>query len=412
MTILFHDELLDDFGQWPLAYAPYGGADFGELQVIAATVGDSGGGDAFHAAFTGMADRLAAEAAEAQAAGHLASARELHLRAAVYYAASYHPLYGAPVDPRVVTAFDRQTSELALGLALGADPAISVRIPYEGTTLPGLLIPAPGSGGAQRPTIVFTNGYDATMTDLYFASAVAAGRRGYHCLLFDGPGQGEMLIHHGTPLRPDWENVISPVVDWAVGRDIVDASRITLSGWSLGGYLAARGASGEHRLAAVIADPGQWDVGETMTAMATALGVSAQAAADPATIEPAALATMMSVITANPRLDWSIVKRGFWVNGVDNLADFLAATLKYTLDGVGAAIACPTLVTTAENDFLSARAGRFVDELGSRATLLHFTAADGAGMHCEMLNRSRLNRQVLDWLDTTLSGAAPDSSGT
>ena len=35
-------------------------------------------------------------------------------------------------------------------------------------------------------------------------------------------------------------------------------------------------------------------------------------------------------------------------------------------------------------------------------TLLEFTDADGAGMHCEMLNRSMANRRILDWLDETL----------
>jgi len=31
--------------------------------------------------------------------------------------------------------------------------------------------------------------------------------------------------------------------------------------------------------------------------------------------------------------------------------------------------------------------------------LMHFTAAEGADGHCEMGNRSLLNRRVLDWLD-------------
>ncbi len=55
-----------------------------------------------------------------------------------------------------------------------------------------------------RPLIIFNNGYDCTVTDTYFACAVAASRRGYHSLLFDGPGQGSMLYEHGIPLRPDW----------------------------------------------------------------------------------------------------------------------------------------------------------------------------------------------------------------
>lgn len=403
MTVLFKDDFLDDFGQWPLAYTPYGGGAFGELQAIAAAVGD-GGVDEYHTAFTAMARRLADEADAAHAAGHLASARQAHLRSSSYYAASYHPLYGSPVDPRLLDAFDKQVIQLDKGLALGDAPCTPARIPYDGTTLPAYLIPAPGAAGQKRPTIIFTNGYDATITDLLFASAVAAGARGYHCLLFDGPGQGEMLYHHGMPMRPDWEHVISQVVDWAVTRDIVDADRLVLSGWSLGGYLAPRGASGEHRLAAVIADPGQWDVGATMVMMATAMGVSAEQAADPATIDQATIDKMMAAINAVPRLQWSIVKRGFWVNGVDNLRDFLVTTLRYTLADVGKNIACPTLVTMAENDFLSKSAGQFVDKLGDRVTMMDFTAAQGAGMHCEMLNRSLLNRRVLDWLDDLLGG--------
>ncbi|MFT3900796.1 MAG: alpha/beta fold hydrolase [Gordonia sp. (in: high G+C Gram-positive bacteria)] len=401
MAAIFTDPLLDEFGQWPLGYAPYGGGDVDELRAIAATVGD-GGADAFYDAFTTAADRLAHDAAAAEAAGHFAAARELHLRASSYYAAAYHPLYGSPVDPRLIDAFDKQVVELNSGLSLGPEPSGPTRIPYDDTTLPGYLIPAANAGGGRRPLIIFTNGYDATITDMYFASAVAASRRGYHCLLFDGPGQGEMLYHHGMPMRPDWEHVITQVVDWALRQDIVDAGRIVLSGWSLGGYLAPRGASGEHRLAAVVADPGQWDVGAAMTTMATALGVSADAATHPKTIDAATIAKMMGVITADPRLRWMIVQRGFWVNGVDNLADFLAATLRYTLDDVGRHISCPVLVTSAENDFLSQGADRFTAELGDRVTRVRFTAAEGAGMHCEMLNRPLLNERVLDWLDTTL----------
>jgi hypothetical protein len=36
-------------------------------------------------------------------------------------------------------------------------------------------------------------------------------------------------------------------------------------------------------------------------------------------------------------------------------------------------------------------------------TLLRFTAAEGAGDHCEMGNRPLLDQRVFDWLDETLS---------
>jgi hypothetical protein len=40
VTQFFHDSLHDDFGTWPLAYIPYGGADFGEIVAVAYAVGD------------------------------------------------------------------------------------------------------------------------------------------------------------------------------------------------------------------------------------------------------------------------------------------------------------------------------------------------------------------------------------
>ena len=41
--------------------------------------------------------------------------------------------------------------------------------------------------------------------------------------------------------------------------------------------------------------------------------------------------------------------------------------------------------------------------LSAPTTVLEFAAAEGAGEHCEMRNRSLLNRRVLDWLDDTLA---------
>ena len=39
------------------------------------------------------------------------------------------------------------------------------------------------------------------------------------------------------------------------------------------------------------------------------------------------------------------------------------------------------------------------------ATIMEFTAAEGAGDHCEMKNRSLVNNRVLDWLDATLAAS-------
>ena len=40
--------------------------------------------------------------------------------------------------------------------------------------------------------------------------------RGMNAFIFEGPGQGGMLYEHRVPMRPDFEAVLPPVVDWLV----------------------------------------------------------------------------------------------------------------------------------------------------------------------------------------------------
>jgi len=201
MGLLFKDDLLDEFGRWALAYIPFGGPDFGELAAVGAAVGD-GDADAYYRAWIDAGDRAAGEAGEAAGKGRTADARDLFLRASVFYNSAYHPLYGAPTDPRLVAAYRKQIEAMNSGLALSDPPVLPLTIPFEGASMPAYFIPAAGFASEVRPLVIFTNGYDGTVTDMYFASAVAASRHGFHSLIFDGPGQGAMLYEQGVPIRP------------------------------------------------------------------------------------------------------------------------------------------------------------------------------------------------------------------
>jgi alpha-beta hydrolase superfamily lysophospholipase len=397
--MLFKNELHEDFGTWPLAYIPYGGADFGEIRAVAEAVGD-GDDSAFHDAWIAAGDRMKAEADTALAKGHGASARELYLRASAFYGASFHPLFGAPVDPRLVAAFRKQVEVLERGLALGPHPVLPLSIPFGDTPMPGYFIPAKGFENEVRPLIILNNGYDATITDTYFASAVAASRRGYHSLLFDGPGQGAMLYEQGIPLRPDWEVVIAAVVDFAETHPLVDPQRIALYGWSLGGHLAPRAASGEPRIAVLVADPGTWSIADGFRDLAVRMfGIAPDEARDLGALDQSVIDAADAFIRKDPMLNWKVVQRGFWVHGVDNLRAYLASAELFTMKGRAELIQCPTLITQAENDPIAAGAGAFFEALRCPRTFMRFTAAEGADGHCEMQNRSLLNRRVLDWLD-------------
>jgi alpha-beta hydrolase superfamily lysophospholipase len=400
MGFLFQNDLHDEFALMPMACIPYGGATMGELRTIAASVG--GGDDtAFYNAWVAAGDRLSHDADALLESGFRISARTLYLRAACYYSAAYHPLYGAPTDPRLVAAYREQIAVFDKAAALSNPTVLPVRIPFEATTLPGYWVPAAESGAESRPLVIFTNGYDATLTDLYFASATAAARRGYHSIVFDGPGQGEMLYEQGMPMRPDWETVVAAVLQFASAMKGVDPDRIALNGWSLGGYLALRAASGNPRLAACIADPGLASVAGGARMIASKMGASASEVADLGKLDQSLIDHMSLAVTSNASMRWKIIQRGFWVNGVSDLRTYLASIQEYTMDGRLALIRCPTLLTTAEEDPLGASTAAVFEKLQCPKTLLSFKSEEGAGDHCELMNRPLLNDRTLDWLDTT-----------
>ena len=399
MGLFFQNDLHDDFGTWPLGYTATGGVDVGVIIAVGKAVGN-GGDDAYWKAWIAAGDAIAADAGAAEAKGRTRDASASWLQAASCYATASHPLYGRPVDPRLREGFGKQIDAFHRGLALRSHPVRQMRIPCEDTTLPGYFLPAEGRETETRPLIILNDGYDASVVQMYFASAVALSRGGYHVLFFDGPGQGEVLVEQGIPLRPDWENVIRPVVDFALTLPHVDPDRIVLSGWSLGGHLALRGASGEPRLAACVADPGL-RAALTRDQLHGVAGVAVDAAAPGSLIEKA----LEKLIASSPRMRWSILKRGYWVQGVDNLTDFIAASCALTLEGRVADIRCPVLLTTAEGDPMSKGAEALAAELPGPATLLRFTSAEGAGDHCSMRNRTLLNRRVLAWLDETLGAS-------
>jgi pimeloyl-ACP methyl ester carboxylesterase len=402
MGLLSDDPMWEAFGQRALLRAVYGGADFGECLTTVRRAG-SGDADAWYREWTATAERLAATGDACAAKGHLVSAREAYLRAVTYFQVSYFPLFGRPIDPRLTATSEREAAVFRAAAALLAPPVEVVEIPFEGTTLPAYFVKVDGSG-RPRPTLLHTNGYDSNIQEMYFAHAPAAVRRGYNCLLFDGPGQGRALIRDGLPMRPDWENVVRPVVDYALGRPEVDPRRLVLVGWSFGGFLAPRAAAFEPRLAALVADPGQWDQRDALAG----LPLSPEDRAAFPDIDPARLAPFEAYLRgpqADPDLRWKLLQRGPMAHSVDTLYDYLAALAGFELSPVAGQIPCPTLLTAAEGDPTSAGARRLLEAIPvERKMLVRFTAAEGAGGHCEAMARTLYHQRVFDWLDETLGG--------
>jgi pimeloyl-ACP methyl ester carboxylesterase len=393
-NIFFDDPLFEEFALRPLIMD---GCPLGEISATTSLI-EEDDRDGWYREWTAAADRVAGYGDASAHAGHAISASGAYLRASSYYRAAYLPLYGSPVDPRLVEAFDKEAKAFQKAAALMTSPVEPVEIPFEGTTLPGYFCRVDDSDQS-RPTLICTNGYDSTIYELYLDFA-AALPRGYNLLLYDGPGQGRPLIKQGLVMRPDWENVVRPVVDYALTRPEVDAEKIAIMGISLGGYLAPRAASSEHRLAACIADPGVWDLLEGLKGRFSALPkdvLDKFPDVDPEVLEPFA-----EHIEATPALRWAVVQRAYWVHGVESLAEYLKISELYSLKEVAGQIRCPTLLTWAESDPLSWNAERVYESLRCPKEVIRFTDAEGAGDHCEAKTRPLFHQRAFDWLEETL----------
>ncbi|ELY32145.1 dipeptidyl aminopeptidase/acylaminoacyl peptidase [Natrialba magadii ATCC 43099] len=374
-----------------------GCADVGECLATAGRIED-GDYESWYDEWFATAESVEDTAREARERGHDVSAREAFLRATEYYRSAYFFRRHDLDDPDLHETWQRQRDCFRAAMEMADHTCESVDIPYEETVLESYFL-APDDSGAARPTVIGFPGYDSPVEESYAMLARAALTRGYNCLLFEGPGQGGMLYEKRLFFRPDYETVVTPVVDVAVGREAVDESRLALVGRSFGGYLAPRAATAEHRLAALAADPAIYDLGtlvlqlvpEELRAPVLEGDPDADAALDGQLEDPHALEFFGSRMAAH---------------GLDSLGEYVRELQEYTYESEIGSINCPTFVADNESDRLAVQSHDLATRLTAPTEYTKFTDAEGAGGHCEGMGQSVFHQRLFDWLDATLDGTA------
>lgn len=251
-----------------------------------------------------------------------------------------------------------------------------------------------------------TNGSDAQFIDTYIYGGKAAIERGYNALLYEGPGQGSMLFERQIPMRPNWETVVTPIVDWLDTRSDVDTSRIALTGWSLGGNLVARAAAFEHRLACVVCDPGFLDLWQSFPSDFTSLFENnASASSVNAIWQTYAIPglTPLEVFTVKKRselYDAQFMQEARQGQVPQDGYLFGSLVQQYDVSDVIGKITSPTLVTNYQFDDLvaSGQEEQTFAGLRSQKTFHTFTAEEGAEYHCAPMAPQRRNQVVFDWV--------------
>jgi 2,6-dihydroxypseudooxynicotine hydrolase len=185
---------------------------------------------------------------EALARNRSVSAGEALSRAAAYYHFAGFRFYQ---DMAQKQRADRKAWECYRQAAPHLQPPSErIAVPYAGTRLVGYLRLPPGIRRA--PCVIIIPGMDSRKEEL---GALETGflARGMATVNYDGPGQGETW--EALKMSHDSEKAVSAIIDYLAGRPEVDAGRIGVYGWAMGGYFAPRAAAADARIRACVSMP-------------------------------------------------------------------------------------------------------------------------------------------------------------
>lgn len=341
------------------------------------------------------AERIRAIGDDCLEKGHRISAGEAYLRASNYYLTAEVMLHTNPDDERIAEAYKKGGEYFMKGMELLSAPVTEVWIPYEGTRLKGYFFRA-GTGADKAPVLLVHQGYDAPIESTKYIAEEAA-RRGYHCLLFEGPGQGLTIREQNIPLRPDWETAVSAVVDYAIKIPGVDEDNIMLMGISMGGGFAARAAAYEPRLKLCILNPGYLNVYDIISNYLTTELMNLYEE------DPNALNEKMEEITGyDVGTRWGIY-HGMWVFGAETPSGFLDNVKKFDNTAIIDKIRCKVLVMDGTSEqWGKGQAKELYDMLRCEKDYMLFTEEDSASEHCQVGAGGIATQRLFDWIDENL----------
>jgi len=150
-------------------------------------------------------------------------------------------------DPRIIP-----TRKKFLQFALehwGIKDSDPFTIPYEQDSRKISLYASRFTTDHPKGTNVIFGGSDSYI-EKFIPILMVILEKGYEIVVFEGPGQGRVLIEQQVPLTAEWQKPVKPVLDY------FNLDDVTAIGISMGGYMVLKAAAYEPRIKRAIA----WDV--------------------------------------------------------------------------------------------------------------------------------------------------------
>ncbi|HUO41107.1 MAG TPA: alpha/beta fold hydrolase [Mycobacterium sp.] len=387
-----------------LSLQAVGAAEYGECMDTMSRVKNNNF-DSWITEWAATADRVSDFGEGEDRIGNRVSARDAFLRAANYYRMAV--FYAAHTDARHTPLWRRSKDCFHRMITLMDTPIECVDIDFDEARLPAYFV---SGGDGQRPTLIALGGFDSTMEELYGWIGAAAPAHGWNCLIFEGPGQWSALkTNPGLTFRPDYEKPVGAVVDYLLTRADVDPGKLAIIGYSMGGYLATRGAL-DQRIRACIPNSLVVDCGAA--ARAGMKGLLKNTA-----FMDAAFKLLMKV---NTPARWGF-QHSEWTLGIRNAHEWVQVYQPYSIKGFTDRYHDPMLFLFSEDDIHDAAAPSaeiiidmldFVLALKCDRYIRLFTRTEGASSHCQMGGLSYAQAVIFDWLNCIfLAGAPPKPAG-
>lgn len=380
----FHYELLRVLGA-----ARYAGADIAEVLKVAQRIAP-GDFESWAAEFQALAE-WALSTIENPKTYDEVTLRDIYFRASTYYRAADFFLHGNPEDPRINSFWKNQTECFDQAIRRLAIPGTRHTLKGDGFDIP-IIVYRASLQERPQPTLILGNGFDGSQEEMFHVHGMAALERGYNVITYEGPGQCLPRREQNKGFIAEWEKVVTPIVDYLQTLTFVDSKSVGLVGYSMGGFLSARAACFEHRLAAVMCVDGIFDV---FAAFGSSLSPDMKGflEKEDAVSFNNAVETSASYATG---LRWAIDQMRWSFNA--SSYDAFRTVRHMTLQGISDKIQCPVLVCDAEDDeFFKGQPLKLKEALGDRGHMALFTKKEAAEYHCHVGASVYLNKVVLEW---------------